>query len=159
MAKAGYWVGTSAAVALSAATAKTALMVITPSSFGIDLKKFKVSFDGVTSSAVPVLVELVTSTNATNSTPGTNNTTESSNIVQLYGRSITTGFTAFSASTSEPTVLTVIERFMLTPVGGTIFYDFPLGDTPDGAVSAGMGLRLTAPATVNARASMTFERC
>ena len=159
MAKAGYSVSTSAAVALSAATAKTALMVITPSTFGIDLKKFRVSFDGVTASAVPVLVELVTSTNASNSTPGTANTTESANIVQIYGRSITTGFTAFSASTSEPTALTVIERFLLTPTGGTIFYDFPLGDTPDGAVSSGMGLRLTAPATVNARASMTWERC
>jgi hypothetical protein len=159
MAKAGYWVGTSAAVALSAATAKTALMVITPSSFGGDLQNFRVEFDGVTASAVPVLVEIVTSTNSTNSTPGTNNTTESSNIVQVYGRSITTGFTAFSASTSEPTTLTIVERFLLTPVGGTIFYDFPLGRTIDWAVSAGCGMRLTAPATVNARASMTFERC
>lgn len=58
MAKAGYWVGTSSAVALSAATAKTALMVITPSTFGGDLKKFRVSFDGVTASAVPVLCEI-----------------------------------------------------------------------------------------------------
>lgn len=159
MAKAGYWVGTSSAVALSAATAKTVLMVICPSSFGVDLKKLRVEFDGVTASAVPALVELVTSTNATNSTPGTNNTSETANIVQKYGRSITTGFTAFSASTSEPTVLTVIERFLLTPCGGTLFYDFPLGDTPDTAVSAGIGLRITAPATVNARASMDFERC
>jgi hypothetical protein len=159
MAKAGYWVGTSAAVALTAATAKTALMVICPAQFGTDLKKFRVEFDGVTSSAVPVLCELVTSTNATNSTPGTANTTETANIVQVYGRSITTGFTAFSASTTEPTVLTVVERFLLTPTGGTLFYDFPLGDTYDTAVSSGIGLRLNAPAGVNARCSMTFERC
>lgn len=159
MTKAGYWVGTSSAVALSAATAKTALMVITPAQFGGDLKKFRVEFDGVTAGAVPVLCELVTSTNASNSTPGTNNTSETSNIQQVYGRSITTGFTAFSASTTEPTVLTTVERFHLTPTGGTLFYDFPLGDTYDWAVSAGMGIRLTAPATVNARCSMTFERC
>lgn len=160
MAKAGYWVGTSAAVALTAATAKTALMVITPSTFGGDLKKFDVSFDGVTATDKAVLVELVTSTNATNSTPGTANTTETSNIVQLYGRSITTGFTAFSASTSEPTVLTVIRRFTVSPYGGTFSYDFPLGDTFDWAVSAGIGIRLTAPTSaVNARCGMTFERC
>jgi hypothetical protein len=159
MAKAGYSVSTSSAVALSAATAKTCLMVIAPSSFGIDLQKFRVEFDGVTASAVPALVELVTSTNASNSTPGTGNTSESSNITQLYGRSITTGFTAFSASTSEPTVLTVVERFLLTPCGGTLFYDFPLGTSPDTAVSSGIGIRITAPATVNARASMVFERC
>jgi hypothetical protein len=159
MAKAGYTVSTSAAVALAAATAKTALMVLSPAQFGVDLKKFRIAFDGVTASAVPVLCELVTSTNASNSTPGTGNTSESANIAQVYGRSITAGFTAFSASTSEPTVLTVIERFLLTPVGGTLLYDFPLGDTPDVAVSSGIGLRLTAPATVNARASMWFERC
>jgi hypothetical protein len=159
MAKAGYWVGTSSAVALSAAAAKTALMVITPSQFGGDFKKFRISFDGVTASAVPVLCEVVRSTNASNSTPGTGNTSETSNIVQVYGRSITTGFTAFSASTSEPTVLTVVERFLLTPTGGTLIYDFPLGDTYEWDVSAGMGIRLTAPATVNARASAIFERC
>lgn len=159
MAKAGYTARTTSAVALSAATAKTGLMVICPSSFGIDLKKFRIGFDGVTASAVPVLWELVTSTNATNSTPGTANTNETSAITQIYGRSITTGFTAFSASTSEPTVLTVIESNWLTPVGGLLVYDFPLGDTPDTAVSSGIGIRLTAPATVNARLAMTFERC
>lgn len=159
MAKAGYTVRTTSAVALSAATAKTALMVITPSSFGGDLKKFRIGFDGVSATAVPVFWELVTSTNATNSTPGTNNTSETSNIQQIYGRSITTGFTAFSASTSEPTVLTVVESNWLTPAGGLLVYDFPLGDTPDWAVSAGMGIRLTAPAAVNARVGMWFERC
>ncbi|HEX2551024.1 MAG TPA: hypothetical protein VHK64_05465 [Nocardioidaceae bacterium] len=158
MAKAGYGIRTSSAVALSAATAKTALMIITPSSFGGDLKKFRIGFDGVTATAVPVLWEIVRSTNATNSTPGTGNTSESSNIVQLYGRSITTGFTGFSASTSEPTVLTVLEANLLTPVGGLLVYDFPLGDTYECDVSAGLGIRLTAPATVNARVSMVVER-
>jgi hypothetical protein len=159
MAKAGYTVRTTAAVALSAATAKTALMVITPAQFGCDLKKFRIGFDGVSATAVPVLWEIVTSTNATNSTPGTGNTNESSNITQIYGRSITTGFTAFSASTSEPTVLTTIDSEYLTPAGGLLFYDIPLGDTPDIGVSAGIGIRLTAPATVNARCAMWFERC
>jgi hypothetical protein len=158
MAKAGYTVRTTAAVALSAATAKTALMVLSPSTFGIDLKKFRIGFDGVTASAVPVFWEIVRSTNATNSTPGTNNTNENANIAQVYGRSITAGFTAFSASTSEPTVLTVLESGYLTPVGGLVFYDFPLGDTYEADVSAGLGIRLTAPATVNARCALTFER-
>jgi hypothetical protein len=159
MAKAGYTVRTTSAVALSAATAKTCLMVITPAQFGGDLKKIKVSFDGVTAGAVDALVELVTSTNATNSTPGTANTSETANIQQIYGRSITTGFTAFSASTSEPTVLTVIDSWWQTPYSSTYVYDYPLGDTPDWAVSAGIGIRITAPAAVNARVSMTFERC
>jgi hypothetical protein len=158
MAKAGYSARTTSAVALTAATAKTALMVITPAQFGGDLKKLRIGFDGVTSSAVPVLWEIVRSTNASNSTPGTNNTNENSNIQQVYGRSITTGFTAFSASTSEPTVLTVLDSNYLTPVGGLLVYDIPLGDTLEWDVSAGMGVRLTAPAAVNARVGVIFER-
>lgn len=158
MPKSGYSVRTSAAVALSAATARTSLMVITPAQFGGELKKFRIGFDGVSASAVPVLWEIVRSTNATNSTPGTANTTESANIVQLYGRSITAGFTAFSASTTEPTVLTVVEANLLTPAGGLLVYDFALGSEVECDVSSGLGIRLTAPATVNARVSMLFER-
>lgn len=158
MPKAGYKVSTSSAVALSAATAKTALMFITPSSFGGELKKFRIGFDGTSASATPVLWEIVRSTNATNSTPGTNNTTETSNIVQVYGRSITTGFTAFSASTTEPTVLTVLDGNLLTPAGGLLVYDFALGSEFECDVSAGLGIRLTAPATVNVRCSMVVER-
>jgi hypothetical protein len=161
MAKAGYMVDTPAAVALSAATARTALWVLAPSTFGMDLKKWRVSFDGVTASAVPVFCELCYTTGATNSTPGTNNTTNSANIIQIYGRTITTGFISGAANTAgnEPTVLTRIESTWLTPNGGVLFYDFPLGDTPDSAVSNGFAVRCTAPATVNVRASMTFERC
>lgn len=158
MAKAGYTIRTSSAVALVAATAKTGLMVITPSQFGGDLKKFRIGFDGVTASAVPVYWEIVRSTNATNSTPGTANTSETSNIVQVYGQSITTGFTGFSASTSEPTVLTTLDANLLTPAGGLLPYDFPLGDTFECGASAGLGIRLTAPAAVNCRLSMLFER-
>ncbi len=157
MAKAGYSISTGAAVALSAATAKTILCVLAPAQFGVDLKKLRISFDGVTASAVPVLVELCYSTAATNSTPGTNNTTATVN--QVYGRAITAGFTGFYNSTSEPTVLTPFDRWTLTPNGGLVVYDIPLGDTPDTAVSNGFALRCTAPAAVNANASMWFERC
>ena len=105
MAKAGYMTTTGAAVALTT-VAKTVLCVIAPAQFGVDLKKLRVSFDGVTASAVPILVELMTSTLATNSTPGTNNTTGT--VTQVYGRSITAGFTSFYASTAEPTALIAV---------------------------------------------------
>lgn len=157
MAKAGYTIQTGAAVGLVAATAKSVLCVIAPAQFGIDLKKFKIGFDGVTATAVPVLWELCFSTLATNSTPGTANTAGTVN--QIYGRTITAGFTGFYGSTSEPTVLTPFDSDLLSPVGGVLMYDYPLGDTPDTPVSNGIVLRLTAPAAVNVRASFTFERC
>jgi hypothetical protein len=156
MAKAGYSIVTGGAVALSAATAKTILGVKSHANFGIDLKKFKLSFDGVTATAVPVLVEVCAATFATNS-PGTASTAVTP--AQLYGRAVTVGATAAKTWTTEPTVLTTIAEFLLTPVGGTVFYDWPLGDTPDSPVSEGFVLRCNAPAGVNVRASMEFERC
>lgn len=155
MAKAGYKASTEGAVSLSAATAKTVLGVSAPSTFGVDLKKMRLGFDGVTASAVPVLVELCYATFGANA-PGTNST--SVTVRQLYGRSITAGFTAAKTWTTEPTTLTVIDEWLLSPTGGLVVYDF--GDeTPDSAVSEGFVLRLTAPATVNARATLWFERC
>lgn len=158
MSSVGYRVDTSAAVALTAATARTCLMVLTPAQFGGCLRAVRIGFLGVTASDIPVVCEIVRSTNATNSTPGTANTTETANIIQYKGRAITTGFTAFSASTSEPTVLTPLDEFTLTPAGGVVIYDFPLSDEFECDVSAGLGIRLTAPAGVSARCSLRVER-
>lgn len=151
MAKAGYSAATGAAVALVAATAKSVLSVIAPAQFGVDLKKIRLGFDGVTASAIPVLVELVAFTTDGTGTSGTVN--------QVYGRSITAGFTSKYNYSVEPTTATVVDRWSLTPNGGLVIYDWPLGDTPDTAVSNLFALRLTAPAAVNVNASMWFERC
>lgn len=158
MAKAGYGVSTGGAVALSAATARTVLGVRSNAAFGLDLKKVRVSFDGTTAAAVPALVELCYCTWATQNTMGTNNTTLTSAVTQLYGRSLTHGVTAGKAWTTEPTVLTVQDEWLVTPNGGLLLYDLPLGDTPDSALSEGFVLRMTAPAAVNARAAMWWER-
>lgn len=159
MAKAGY-VSYSGSVTLTASTAKTGLMVITPAQFGLDLKKIRIGFDGITPLDPAVLVELVTSTNATNSTPGTGNT--SVTPTQIYGRSITTGFTSFAASTSEPTVLTVVEGWPLSPYMTSLWYDIPLGDTYDFPVSSGVGVRFTPgtlTATTHVWVRLNYERC
>lgn len=156
--KAGYSVSTLAAVALSAATAKSILTVLAPAQFGIDLRQLRIAFDGVTASNVPVLVELCQNTLATNSTVGTGNTTAGT-PTQVYGRAITAGFTAFYNSTSEPTVLTPYDRWTITPNGGVLVYDYPADRTPDSPVSAGLTIRCTAPAAVNVNATMVFERC
>jgi hypothetical protein len=153
MAKAGYFCRTGAAVGLSAGVAKSVLSVICPAQFGIDLKKVRVSFDGVTATAVPVVVEICVSTQATGGTFTTGA------VTQIYGRSITPGFTSNFNYTVEPTVLTQVDDLpMLDPNKGLVMYDWPLGDTPDSAVSQAFIIRCTAPAAVNARASMQFER-
>lgn len=155
MAKAGYSIVTGGAVALTAATAKTILGVLAPASFGIDLQYVEVGFDGVTAGAAPVLVEVATCTFGANP-PATNST--SVTPTQIYGRAITVGATAAKTWTTEPTTIATISEKLLTPYGGLVIYDWPLGRTPDNAVSTGFVLRCTAPAAVNVRASMVFER-
>ena len=154
MAKTGYSVTTEGEVALSAATAKTVLGVKAPAALGLDLKSFSVDFDGVTASAEPVLVELCYSTWATNS-PGTASTGTTER--QLYGRVIAADFTGGHTWTTEPTTLTVLWAFALDPNKGLFMYDYPLGESPDCAVAEGFALRLTAPATVSARAALRVE--
>lgn len=158
MAKSGYAVTTGGAVSLSAATAKTILGVRSNAAFGLDLKKFRVSFDGVTAAAVPALVELCYCTWATQGTMGTNNTTLTSAVAQLYGRALTHGVTAGKAWTTEPTVLQPIDEWLLTPNGGLVILDIPLGDTPDCGLSEGFALRVNAPAAVNVRGALWWER-
>lgn len=151
----GYTIATGGAVALSAATAKSILGAKAHANSGLQVKGFEVSFDGVTGSAVPVLVELCYSTFATNS-PGTNST--SVTPVQAYGRALAAGFTAGKTWTAEPTVLTVLKEFLVAPDKGLFAYQFPLGQEPDCALAEGFVLRVTAPAIVNVRASMALER-
>lgn len=158
MADALYQIDTQGAVALVAATAKTALFVLAPSGHGIQLKKFSIGFDGVTATNVPVLWEVNSLTAASNSTPGTNNTSQTANIFQVGGRAVANSFTGGSACTLEPTVQANVRANLLTPNGGLLLYDFPLGDEPDMPVSQGFCIRLTAPAAVNARCDMVVKR-
>lgn len=155
MAAVGYSAITGGAVALSAATAKSILGVKAHANSGLQLKEFEVSFDGVTSSAVPVLIEICYATFATNS-PGTAST--SVTPAQEYGRVLTAGFTAGKTWTTEPTALTVHKEFLLTPNAGTLLFQWPLGREPDTALAEGFVIRCTAPATVNVRATMDVER-
>jgi hypothetical protein len=153
MAKTGYSAVTGGAVALAAATAKSIIGIKSNAAAGMDLRRIKLGYDGVTASAVPVLMELCYATFATNA-PGTNST--SVTAVQGYGRVTASGFTAGKNWTAEPTVLTVINEYLLTPNGGLVFEEFPEG--LDTALGEGYVMRCTAPAIVNVRATMWAER-
>lgn len=156
MAKAGYTVVTGGAVALTASTAKSVLGIKSASDFGIDLKKIWWGFTGVTATEAPVVCELCYCTFGANP-PGTAST--SVTPAQVYGRTIAHGVTAAKTWTTEPTTITVLGEVPLTPNGGTLLYDSPLGDTPDSAVDQGFVLRFTAAASVSVRATIWFERC
>lgn len=157
MAQALYSVGTGAAPVTSLAVLQTAIAVVNAGTdFGIQIKKYRLSFNGVTAANPPVTVRFFTTANTTAGTPGTTPT-----IVQESGRAIAaTNLTGGSMYTAEPTTKTYLgDGFTLTPNGGTVLYDFPLGDEPDMAIGAGTyGMEITASVAVGTWASLWFTR-
>jgi hypothetical protein len=93
-----------AASALTSGTAKTVIAVTAPAQFGVNWMAYELSFDGSTSTATPARIELCTFTAAT---AGTNT---SVTIVNSAGQRVTTGFTAGTNYTAEPTVLAACDR-------------------------------------------------
>lgn len=61
--------------------------------------------------------------------------------------------------TVEPTTVTVLDNFRVSPIGNTFLWELPPGREYFRAVSTTFGLRITAPATqtTNFSASMMFE--
>lgn len=148
---AGYVAETNGDVALTAATAKTILNVINAANGLIRITEMAVSFDGVSSTAEPVTVELCSSTQATAGT------STAHTIVQTRGPTRTVQATAARNYTAEPTALTVIKRWLVHPQTG-LFVQFPLGREPEQVTTAdGLCIRCTAPATVNVQAYIEFE--
>lgn len=139
------------AVALVAATAKTVVGVVSGAADDTTMTEFVISFDGVTASAIPVLVELC---NYDATTPGTKTT---GTAAQVAGRISGTGTAVYHTYTVEPTVLVVIYSWNVTPNGGLLDIMFPLGREPVTDIAKGLVLRCTAPAAVNCRATMVFE--
>lgn len=146
--------GTSA-TALVAATAKTLVNLIAASTRSALLCEMSVSFDGVTASAVPVLIELCLSTQATAGTPGSSPTPQ---VIRGKGTAICTAAVDYSA---EPTALTPVKHWLVTPNGGCFVIQYPLGRESQFDLSGGtnkaQAIRCTAPANVNARAYAEFE--
>jgi hypothetical protein len=141
----------------AATGAKTFMMAIAPAGHGLALTEISVSADGVTSSAVPMLLEIVTSTQATAGTSGVTPT-----ITQVRGRA-TTGQapTGGGNYTAEPTALVSVSRWYIPQFMGTFVYQFPLGreiecDSSGGTIKA-LGIRINVSATVNVVGHMEVE--
>ncbi len=147
--------GTSA-IALSAATAKTILNLIAGANQQAIITEFSVSFDGVTASATPVLVELCQSTQAGAGTAGS---TPTPALIRGLG---TAGATTGINYSAEPTVLSVIKHWLVTPNGGLLVIQSPLGretitNLSGSSTVKAVAVRCTAPAAVNVRGYIEFE--
>lgn len=150
-----YGVSTPADVSLSAATPKTILAVTAHANFGLELVGFDISFLGVLATDVPALVEICQWSGASAGTA------TAAAIVQESGLTLAAGFTANYAYSAEPTVLTVFRRFDITPNGGCLPLDYPLGNEPQCGLSPlGLALRVTSPnaQSLGCRATMRVRR-
>lgn len=151
---------TNTPVALAAATAKTVLYILAGANNAFSLVELVISFDGATSTAVPVLVEIMYGTAATNSTPGTASTAQTPK--QTRGVTAASVHSAAYNCSSEPTVYEPIRKFYLTPFAGNYTIQYPMGREPTSQVAAAtsgkvIAVRLTAPAIVNAHVGIEYE--
>lgn len=155
---AGYACSSGAAFAVTSG-AKTLLNLIAPASAAPPvLVEFGISFDGVTASAVPALVELCASTQATAGTGGTVGT-----ITQIRGYGgANAQATVLGQYSAEPTVLTPVKQWFVPAFMGLFTIQFPLGREAIGFDAAstsmkGIALRVSAPAAVNARGYIEWD--
>lgn len=150
------------AVALTAATRKSLFYINAAAANQCSIDEIAVGFDGVTASAVPALVEFVNSTKASNSTPGTGSATFTP--IQTRGwPAQASAQAAANTITSEPTVYVTNRQFLVSPNGGLLVVQFPLGrewtSVASGTAQSGnqLAVAVTAPAGVNARAFAEYE--
>ena len=140
-----------AAIALAAATAKSVCGVSGGADFGLQLCKYRITFDGVTASAIPVFVEIVSFTGVPTATAQT--------PIQDQGKVMAaTNMPGFVNATVEPTGVISLDSFDVTPNSSTLVYDAQYGDEFDVGFSSGFAIRCTAPAIVNFRGSLTVSR-
>ena|ERR1700761_2956564 len=143
----------SGPVALSASATKS-LILINPAVVGFRAIELSVSFDSA-SAGTAVRVDVYRTTTL-GSPAGTTGVLVKENA-PLDTAAQSTALTALSV---EPTAVEVLRSFYLTPAGGLVILQFPLGREP-AAAGAGqrIGLRCVTPAAVspNGLAVVVFE--
>jgi len=152
----GQWVVTTGKTALVAATAKTAIELVTSANGGNDWYQLDIAFDGASGTAVPVLCELcLYSASGT----GTAITFAAAHRATKATQAIAVNPPATTAKvnmTAEGTGGTVIAATLLHPQAGST-WQYPLGREFGMNKSLVYGVRLTAPAVVNYVVSLWFE--
>jgi hypothetical protein len=138
---------TFTAQALTAATAKTSIGVLSGGNTPVDIVEFAIMGDATSGN---LLIELVYGTNASEP-PGTGST--SFTPLQIRGPTQTINATAGITWTSEPTVLTVVKRWRMAWPGGPFVLQAPLGRETNSITAAStsgkfLGIRLTSSVNV-----------
>lgn len=137
-----------AAAALAAGTAKTVIEVATGANSPLEWIAVDITFDGVSGTAVPVRVDFCSYTAS-----GTGTSTTPKRLGQAVG---TSSATVKTNDTVEPAGATVLFSWYVPPTSG-IAYQWPMGREFFQNTSTFYGIRLTAPAAVNALVNLSIE--
>ena len=134
---------------------KTVLKLVTATSFIVQIHEIGVSMDGVTSSAVPATVAVITSDETTAGTgSGTAVTTQVAGRAQAHGLTVTQNHTA------EGTTYTILKHWFVPQYMGVLVVQNPLGleeaSPSDAADSIGITINVTA--NVNVLAYIKWSR-
>ena len=143
-----FFTAQTAEIALTAATTKTVLQVVAPTNQRLRIKRWKVSFDGISAVAEPVQIELVRQTTA--------GTMSALTPVKTGNDPETIQFTAQHTATVEPTTTDILDSVEVHPQSG---YEVIYPDGWEKKIGGGgrLAIRCTAPAGVNVRALMDCE--
>lgn len=134
----------------------------TASARRISLNEMGVSFNGTSSTAVPVIVRLIRTTNAT--TPASSSSALLQSPTPLDSSAPSSTCTAYAPSTASPGVYTTrptigatLRTWFVPPTSGLVI-QFPLGQEPDGPATAvaGLAIQCIAPAGVTTNAYMVW---
>lgn len=143
-----FGVASTAPVALTAATAKTAVQIQAVTNHRVKVTGWAVYFDGIASTAVPIRARLVRQTTA--------GTMSVLTLVKTANRPETLLTTGTSNAAAEPTLGDVVDIALVHPQQG-----YEVKFTPGQEIIVGggerIGIEVNAPAAVNVTAKIFFE--
>lgn len=139
---------TLSAFALVAATEKTLLQINNATNILLAITGVDITFDGTSNSAIPVVVKLLkVSTSGTGTVRNPLKTKDTSTTLQATGT---------ENHTVEGTNGNVMRIFHVHPQAG-VTYSIPMRDEVELATAERIALKVTAPAAVNALATIHGE--
>ena len=149
MARLMFALGTEGEVALVAATAKTVLQVVAPANQRVLVKNFHISFDGVSATAEPVVVQLRRQTTAGTMSAATPRKKDDDIATAIQS-------TGLKNATVEPTDGDILKEIEVHPQAG---YESEKELMQEWIIGGGdrIAIKATAPAAVNCVASMECE--
>lgn len=146
----GLYGASSSSVSLSAATVKTVINLTGISTSRAKIVAWGISFNGTTTSAVPVTVDFLRQVSA-----GTGTAINEPPFDTVYP---TAGVAARANFSAEPSAGDILESYFIHPQGGILIKEYPPGREvilDDATVY--IGIRVNAPAAVSCIAWIQWE--